>query len=191
MPTGVYTRTPEYREKIRKIALERGYGKWMQGKKQSEECKEKKRQACYGRKEKFGYYHTVKGLQRMIEGSSKPKRNFVCPNCDKKFSDNTDRKFCSRFCASTFRRGENAGNWRGGLRSERETAMGRVEYKSWRKAVFKRDDYTCQRCYIRGGKLHAHHIESWASHVDLRYSTDNGLTLCVPCHRIGHRKNAA
>lgn len=62
------------------------------------------------------------------------------------------------------------------------------EYKEWRKAVFSRDDYTCQDCGARGVKINAHHIRSYAYCIDLRYSISNGITLCVPCHKKRHRK---
>lgn len=66
---------------------------------------------------------------------------------------------------------------------QRQKAMGRVEYKSWRRAIFERDDFTCQICFIKGGKLNADHIKPWASYPNLRYDLNNGLTLCVACHR--------
>lgn len=59
-----------------------------------------------------------------------------------------------------------------------------VEYKLWREAVFKRDNYTC----IWGGKEHgnklnADHIKSFAHFPELRFAIDNGRTLCENCHR--------
>lgn len=61
-------------------------------------------------------------------------------------------------------------------------------YKEWREAVYQRDDYTCQKCGQRGGKLNAHHIKSYAKYPDLRLDINNGITLCVDCHKITHRK---
>jgi 5-methylcytosine-specific restriction endonuclease McrA len=83
-------------------------------------------------------------------------------------------------------------NWNGGaVRHERHTAMGRVEYINWRRAVYERDDFTCQDCEARGGRLHAHHLQPWAEFPALRYEIDNGVTLCVDCHRIRHERREA
>lgn len=60
--------------------------------------------------------------------------------------------------------------------------MGQIEYKNWRTAVFRRDDYRCQICNERGGRLQADHIVPWCESVELRYSIENGRTLCVSCH---------
>jgi len=61
--------------------------------------------------------------------------------------------------------------------------LGRTEYKTWRKLVFERDDYTCQMCKKRGVVLQADHIKSWTFYPDLRYELSNGRTLCVDCHK--------
>lgn len=57
-----------------------------------------------------------------------------------------------------------------------------TKYDSWRKAVFKRDNFTCQLCSTRGGILNADHIKPWALYPELRFDLDNGRTLCLPCH---------
>ena len=61
------------------------------------------------------------------------------------------------------------------------------EYKEWREAVFKRDNYTCQNCMRKGGKLNAHHIKHFKDYPDLRLDIENGITLCVDCHHAVHR----
>lgn len=65
---------------------------------------------------------------------------------------------------------------------------GGFEYDEWRKAVFQRDDYTCQRCGQRGGRLHAHHIKAWAEYPELRYDVANGITYCAKCHQAVHQE---
>ena len=58
----------------------------------------------------------------------------------------------------------------------------------WRKAVFERDNYTCQRCQKRGGELQAHHIKPYAKYEKLRYEISNGVCLCESCHKLEHKK---
>ena len=64
------------------------------------------------------------------------------------------------------------------------------KYRAWRKAIFERDDYTCQVCRKRGGKLEAHHIEPWAVCMKKRYDVSNGITLCKDCHKQIHKRKA-
>jgi hypothetical protein len=73
-------------------------------------------------------------------------------------------------------------NWKGGITNQRRIEMGKMPYIRWRKAVFERDDYTCQMCGKRGGWMDADHILPWSTHVELRYEVSNGRTLCRPCH---------
>lgn len=56
------------------------------------------------------------------------------------------------------------------------------EAKTWRKAIFVRDDYTCQVCNVRGTYLEADHIKPWAYFPELRFELSNGRTLCRACH---------
>ena len=78
--------------------------------------------------------------------------------------------------------GERNGNWKGGVTSEVMKERNSRKYVRWRNSVFQRDDYTCQCCGQRGGKLNAHHKENFADNEDLRFDIDNGITLCEKCH---------
>lgn len=63
-----------------------------------------------------------------------------------------------------------------------------TRYKYWRKSVFDRDEYICQGCGTRKD-LQAHHIIQWidcSENKDLRYATENGITLCRKCHLEAH-----
>lgn len=85
--------------------------------------------------------------------------------------------------------GENHWSWKGGITPKNKKERNSKDYKVWRSAVFKRDNYTCQMCGKRGVKLNAHHKRSWAEYPDLRYSVDNGISLCECCHKDVHRRN--
>lgn len=61
------------------------------------------------------------------------------------------------------------------------------EYKEWHRKVLERDWFTCQQCGYKGKKLNVHHIELFISTPDKRFDVDNGLTLCVDCHRHHHK----
>lgn len=73
--------------------------------------------------------------------------------------------------------------WKGGITPINEKIRRSVEYKEWRWGIFLRDDFTCQKCSIRGGKLHADHIKPFAYFPELRFDLKNGRTLCESCHR--------
>jgi hypothetical protein len=61
------------------------------------------------------------------------------------------------------------------------------EYHQWRKAVLKRDNETCQQCGSQEN-LQTHHIKSYAKFKELRFDLDNGVTLCLSCHKKQHKK---
>lgn len=62
-----------------------------------------------------------------------------------------------------------------------------AKYRLWRTTVFQRDNYTCQLCGQKGGKLNAHHIKRFAKDIANRFNVANGVTLCVDCHKYVHK----
>lgn len=81
-------------------------------------------------------------------------------------------------------RGKNNPNWKGGTYgTERHKLMGQVEYKNWRTAVFKRDNYTCQHCNVSNVKLEADHIIPYIADKTKVFDINNGRTLCQECHK--------
>lgn len=122
---------------------------------------------------------------------SEEKVWFTCPNNVhedylQKIANATNYGFTCRKCenerAGMERRGANNRFWKGGINGENDTLRHRSEYKNWRDLIYNRDNYTCQCCGKAGGRLNAHHIYPFSDYEDLRYSVDNGLTLCENCH---------
>ena len=70
--------------------------------------------------------------------------------------------------------------------TEQHMARNNTYYKEWIRKVFKRDNYTCQCCKKRGGKLNAHHLYNFSEYENLRYEISNGITLCERCHLINY-----
>jgi len=85
-------------------------------------------------------------------------------------------------------KGENHPNWKGGISGDRGRDMQTKVYKTWRKEIYERDNYTCQKCKQVGYKLNVHHIESYAEHENKRCEVDNGITFCKKCHLKFHKK---
>jgi len=77
-------------------------------------------------------------------------------------------------------------SWKGGISSERNLLRGSTAYKNWRLNIFKRDNYICQICGKRGGDLNAHHIIHVSYDVNKALDLDNGITLCIECHKLEH-----
>lgn len=139
----------------------------------------------------------------------------ICVECGKEFFKKPSylkngRKYCSNECRHIGRSkltGDKSYNWRGGKSSAYHIVRTSKEYLLWRDTVFKRDKYTCQKCGdSRGGNLAAHHIKRFSFILDdikqkfpLLSITDvsrsskelwdisNGITLCVPCHKLEHK----
>lgn len=140
-----------------------------------------------------------KGLTKYCSSKCRGKGNFKskivkCSFCDKEVYKTPGsikkfkRSFCSVKCSRSFYKGENSPAWRGGVTSERKKQRDSKQYKEWRTLVFERDDYTCQSCKARNGKgkavyLHAHHIKSFHNFPELRFELNNGVTLCIECHK--------
>ena len=108
-----------------------------------------------------------------------------------KFSDEQKQKVSERMKGNKLNLGrcnEKAGNWRGGITPENMKIRAGIEFGLWREAVFARDNWTCQKYGIKGGKLHTHHIQNFSSHTELRFAIDNGITLSEKAHREFHKK---
>lgn len=123
------------------------------------------------------------------------KRNqFTCIVCGKAFHNKVRKKTCSRACQNQWQtirqQAEKSHLWQGGKTSKTSLLRNSHDYDLWRTSVFDRDDYTCQLCSQRGGKLTAHHIQMFSKNHLLRLIPQNGITLCRKCHSsIRHKES--
>jgi 5-methylcytosine-specific restriction endonuclease McrA len=78
--------------------------------------------------------------------------------------------------------GKNNPNWKDGITPINKALRNSKQFSEWRKAVFKRDNYTCQICGARGVEIHPDHIKRFSDYPALRFDVSNGRTLCKPCH---------
>lgn len=90
-------------------------------------------------------------------------------------------------------KGDKHWNWKGKISLTNSEARRQSSYVLWRKSCLERDNFTCQKTGISGGKLEVHHINSFSEFPELRTSIENGITLSKECHKEFHhiygRKN--
>jgi 5-methylcytosine-specific restriction endonuclease McrA len=128
---------------------------------------------CLGRKQ------TLEQLQKIREARA---RQVITIEHRRKISESLKRAYAEgrkrRDTSLWYIDGRHQGNRHQGNRKIKTS----FEYRVWRESVFKRDNYTCQGCGVRGGELQAHHIKPQSIYPELRFDLANGLTLCRPCH---------
>lgn len=78
--------------------------------------------------------------------------------------------------------------WKGGVSPEKIKLRQSTDGQLWRKSIFIRDDFTCQKYGVRGGKLIAHHINNFEDYPEVRFALDNGITLSEKAHKEFHKK---
>lgn len=116
-----------------------------------------------------------------------------CPVCHNKFEATASRDiYCSWECSvkdksSYMPRGENHWNWQGGITEENARLRNSPEYKEWQLAVYKKDNYQCQKCGSVTD-INAHHIYPWKYFPERRFDVTNGMVLCKHCHMKLHGK---
>lgn len=93
-------------------------------------------------------------------------------------------------------RGEKSSFWKGGRTELKLSIKNTIEYRQWRSDVYTRDDFRCQICNNRGGQIEVHHINPFASILEINkikslfdalncselWNINNGQTLCRKCH---------
>ena len=100
--------------------------------------------------------------------------------------------------------GERNSQWKGGITPLAARIRHCFKYCLWRSDIFTRDDFTCQKCGLRGGYLEADHYPKRFSKILEEYNIktleealvceelwnrNNGRTLCKKCHDKTKRRN--
>jgi hypothetical protein len=105
--------------------------------------------------------------------------------------------------------GKNNSNWKGGITAInhglRDAIQNTFEYRQWRSDVYMRDNFQCKRCgSSASGTLNAHHKKLFQQILDEHrvttveqailceelWNINNGMTLCLDCHKKRHKKPA-
>jgi len=162
----------------------------------------------------------TKGI--MKAWNKKAKIELICPICQRSFfikpSHRNLRKTCSQKCfriwqsirlKQLYSNSQNHPSWKNGSSKIEKSIRHLEEYNLWRKVIFERDNYTCQKCFRRGNELHPHHRKPFSeilgkflqeynqfSVIDDRatlirlaitykpfWDVSNGETLCKDCHK--------
>lgn len=88
--------------------------------------------------------------------------------------------------AKSSARGELNNMWKGGITPINQQIRTSSQYFLWRDGIYARDNWTCQKCKVRGGFLHAHHILNFSDYKESRFDFSNGITLHKKCHDRFH-----
>lgn len=181
--------TNQQKQRLSQIAKERGFGKWMKGRRLSAETRRKQSEAAKGRvRSHLHCLHISQAKKGVPNLALRGRTRNITPewreklNASKRGRPMTEGQ---RRCLSlSWGKGAKSHFWKGGITSKNAAIRSSTTMRRWRKAVFERDNYTCVWCKQKGGNLNADHIKPFAFYPELRFDLCNGRTLCVNCHKL-------
>ena len=175
MPSGIYKRKPfseEHKKRISESKKGLSFG-WKKGMHHSEESRKKISKGLKGKK--FN-------KERRKKFSEILKREWLLGKTKKKIGEaNREKGFETHKKMSATKLGIKLDQWQG-FASSKNKLEREAFRKQLQRKVFKRDNYTCQLCGIKGVALQVDHIQSWAEYIELRFNINNCRTLCQKCH---------
>jgi hypothetical protein len=156
----------------------------MYGKHHTLETKEKMRNANLGIKRSEEYKNKLSLVRKEQWRTGKLKGGWKLSEETKKKMSRPKPWMKGRIAVS----GEKCWNWKGGVSKYVKERKYSPEHNEWRKIIFVRDNFICQDCGINKTYFEAHHIKSWKDFPGLRFDINNGMTLCLKCHKKRHSK---
>lgn len=175
-----YKHTFEDKQKMSLIAKEKGFGKWMSGKKFTQEHIDNRTKSQTGLKRSDEFKKLISTLHkgRILseehkKNISKSKKGQIPYNKGKKRPEIS---------------GEKSHFWKGGVTPINAKIRESLDSKLWKRNCLERDNWTCKKTGQVGGKLVVHHISNFSNNTELRFDVSNGITLSRESHREFHRK---
>lgn len=176
--------TEEQKQRMSEIAKAKGFGKWMKGKKNSPESNRKKSEnsARYWLGKKRG----PQSQETIRKRSESMKGHAVSEKTRERMRNLAKGKF-----------GPSHPKWVEEKKRPLYKAVRQLyKYVEWRTSIFTRDNFTCVLCgfkgYIEADHFPVRFVEIMRKHeiedVDQAiqceelWDTNNGRTLCKPCH---------
>ena len=160
------------------------------GKKLSEKTKIKIGNAHRGMKRPEGTGEKISKANKGRHLSEEQKRKISENQKGRKLSEKWKKSISiANKNSKRVHRGSNHPFWKGGITPINYKIRKSRECQLWKKSIFIKDGYTCQKCLKKENiELHPHHIKNFSDCLKLRFEIDNGITFCKDCHQKFHKK---
>lgn len=122
-----------------------------------------------------------RGFQRNRESDKN------CRSCDNTIKNlGKIHSIESKIKRSAWNQGITVNEFQGFLKNKEE--RNRHHFAKINRTIFERDNFICNCCQKYGGRLNAHHLESFDINENLRLEKTNIVTLCEQCHLDFHKE---
>lgn len=131
-----------------------------------------------------------KGMQSAFKGKthSNEVKQSLRQLAKTQFNSMSKDEFLQHRIKSSLQKGRTLDQFTGFTSTEGTLIRNSAEGKAWTLDVLSKANFTCDKCGDRGGKLHAHHKNAFASFPEQRLDPNNGVCLCENCHDAFHIK---
>lgn len=142
---------------------------------------------CISCSQKIASLKRGKPINCTTQGRTK---NYCCKDCGNLIcpTNALHKSGCCKKCIKKYYRsfkGKNNPNYKNGKTSYIRKLRNSKKFKEWRNKVFTRDNYISQNCF-KSGDMVAHHLNGFHWCKELRFDINNGITLCIECHKSFH-----